>query len=392
MAADFALNPALLVWARKSCNLDVKAAAKKLGVKPERLGEWEAGQGSPSLPQLRKMSETYRRPLAVFLLPEPPKEFQTIRDYRSTARSDPSSSYYLALEERSAQVRREAAVELAEATDSAPPRFKLRCTLEDDPEEVGAKVRKNLGIDLESQLEWKDEYEALRNWKSAIEAKGVLLFEMQKVPLTEARGFSVFHEVFPIVALNGADSPRGRVFTLGHELTHLLLRTGGVCEFFERVSPEHREIEIFCNRVAAAMLMPRDALLAMPDSAKRDMIDFNVVGRLARKFAVSSEAMVVRLVELDRLPREKMGAALATLRAWAEAAARKKKEDEKKKKIIIPRFRLALKRNGVSFSSLVLSAYQAEVITLSDASGLLNLGAKHFRTLQDKLYDAESAA
>ncbi|PJN93187.1 hypothetical protein CNY89_22845, partial [Amaricoccus sp. HAR-UPW-R2A-40] len=70
------INPALLVWARKSAGYEPDVAAGKLGVDEERLLAWEAGDEPPSIPQLRNMAELYKRPLAVLYLPKPPTTFQ----------------------------------------------------------------------------------------------------------------------------------------------------------------------------------------------------------------------------------------------------------------------------------------------------------------------------
>jgi transcriptional regulator with XRE-family HTH domain len=69
---SFAVKPALLTWAREATSLSTEEAARKLGVKPERLVEWEAGTGRPTVAQLRKAAGLYRRPLAAFFLVEPP--------------------------------------------------------------------------------------------------------------------------------------------------------------------------------------------------------------------------------------------------------------------------------------------------------------------------------
>ena len=38
-----------------------------------------------------------------------------------------------------------------------------------------------------------------------------------------------FHEKIPIILLNGKDSVNGRIFSLFHELTHLLLGESAIC-------------------------------------------------------------------------------------------------------------------------------------------------------------------
>jgi transcriptional regulator with XRE-family HTH domain len=76
------IKPALLIWTRESLGFSLAETAKKLNVAGGRLKAWEVGEDRPTIKQLRKMTEVYRRPLAVFFLPEPPKSFQVMKDFR----------------------------------------------------------------------------------------------------------------------------------------------------------------------------------------------------------------------------------------------------------------------------------------------------------------------
>ena len=69
------ITPALLRWGRETAGYDVETASAKASVKPEALESWESGQARPSIPQLRKLAKLYKRPIAVFYLPEPPQGF-----------------------------------------------------------------------------------------------------------------------------------------------------------------------------------------------------------------------------------------------------------------------------------------------------------------------------
>ena len=103
----------LLVWARTSAHLTVEDAARKAQVKEEQLAAWELGEGQPSIPQLRKLGRVYKRPLAVFYLPEPPKTFDALRDFRRLpAEMAGKQSPELAFEIRRARARREIALDL----------------------------------------------------------------------------------------------------------------------------------------------------------------------------------------------------------------------------------------------------------------------------------------
>jgi transcriptional regulator with XRE-family HTH domain len=83
MAAIKALvKPKLLRWARDRAKVKPEDAAKAAHVAVERLQEWERGEGVPTLGQLRDLAAKYHFPLAVFYLPEPPKDFAPLRDFR----------------------------------------------------------------------------------------------------------------------------------------------------------------------------------------------------------------------------------------------------------------------------------------------------------------------
>ncbi|WP_352451909.1 helix-turn-helix transcriptional regulator [Mesorhizobium sp. M0106] len=70
------IRPALITWARESAGFTPAEAASRLKHEEDAYLAWEAGEEMPTLPQLRKIAELFKRPLAVFYLPEPPKLFR----------------------------------------------------------------------------------------------------------------------------------------------------------------------------------------------------------------------------------------------------------------------------------------------------------------------------
>jgi transcriptional regulator with XRE-family HTH domain len=76
------INPAMLEWARETAGYDIQRAAKKAQVKPDKYAAWEVGQSMPTVGQLRKLSNAFKRPLAIFYLSQVPKAFQPIKDFR----------------------------------------------------------------------------------------------------------------------------------------------------------------------------------------------------------------------------------------------------------------------------------------------------------------------
>ena len=72
------ITPEVIKWARESCGYSVEEAASKIERSADEIAAWEEGDLKPTIPQARKASEVYKRPLAVFFLPEPPEDFQTL--------------------------------------------------------------------------------------------------------------------------------------------------------------------------------------------------------------------------------------------------------------------------------------------------------------------------
>ena len=59
-------------------------AADRLKIPADRLEAWEQGESRTSLPQVRRIAELYKRPLAVFYLPRPPAAEEPVHDFRRT--------------------------------------------------------------------------------------------------------------------------------------------------------------------------------------------------------------------------------------------------------------------------------------------------------------------
>jgi Zn-dependent peptidase ImmA (M78 family) len=166
---------------------------------------------------------------------------------------------------RRAQNRRELALELFDLSGDELPTLPLKASLSDNAEDVATNIRNFLGVNYEIQGRWKSapNYEPFNNWRAILENARILLFQVTEVDVQEIRGFSLIDTPLPAIVINSKGSLSGRVFTMLHEFSHILLREGELCDLYEDVPspPEEQSVESFCNRVAAATLLPRDYLL-----------------------------------------------------------------------------------------------------------------------------------
>ena len=260
-------------------------------------------------------------------------------------------------------------------------------SLDEDSVVVASRARTWLGISLDTQSTWRGEYDAISGWIQTLEGRNVLVFQAGGVDLEEMRGFSISATDLPVIVVNGQDHPRGRVFTLMHELSHLMMRVEGVCQPYRIMddwSSSDERTEVFANAIAGNLLVPADALEKHPrvlrqhKESPRDWTEENLRS-LARDFAVSREVILRRLLTVGRTTRQFYEAK----RDEYLAEYRRLRERQRRVPRPVPRPRLVVRDNGRAFTRLVLEALDAERITDADLSDYLNVRLKHLDTLAE---------
>jgi Zn-dependent peptidase ImmA (M78 family) len=385
------IAPALITWARDTAGFSLAEAAARLKLTEEQLASWESSddEASPSIPQLRKLATLFKRPLAVFYLPEPPTKFEVMRDLRRLPGAGLRHfSSALQLEIRASAERRELALDLAADLDQELPKFTLTADIAEDPEVVGARIRAALGVTDELQANWRDAdgRTGFNAWRTCIESTGTLVFQSVTFPTEEASGFAISADVSPVISVNRKDAPTRRTFSLLHEFAHLMVRVSGVSdlETDERRPPEDQRIEVFCNQVAAAALMPKELLLAQPGVAEQGMRAENwsdaQISDLARRFNVSREALVRRLLTFGRTTNGFYTMKRGQYIAEHQATIARQREKTPEIKRNMPRETIS--QFGKPLVRMLLGNYHQDRMTLSAVSGYLGLKVKHIPKLE----------
>ena len=263
-----------------------------------QVESWVRGEAKPSLGELRALANLLKRPLATFFLPGPPKDAKPRVEFRHP---HGSGRRELNFEERKAlrEASRQQAV-LSWLIDELGgyPRKLPTAPLHSSPERVAALAREALGITVEQQQGFPSASAAFRAWREALEAAGVFVFVL---PLGKegCRGFSIWDERAPLIAVNSAWNVEARIFSLFHELGHLVTRTSSACapDAPGRLSESSDTAERWCERFSAAFLIPAASLREHVGSGK--VTELREAGRIARQFRVSPRAAVLRLIEAD---------------------------------------------------------------------------------------------
>lgn len=316
------INPAILKWARETAGLSPEQVVRKLSRKRvtiETITAWERGESVPTYPQLERLAyELYKRPLAIFFFPEVPSEEtprQAFRTLPDPEIEDLSHHTRLLLREaKSMQINLE---ELFEGINPAKRQLlrDLPFSITSPVNELAQSVRQFLKVDLDTQIKWKDSNQAFKAWRSVLEDVGVFVFK-EAFKSETISGFCLYDTRFPLIYINNSRPHSHQIFTLFHELAHLLSGTGGIHlpteTYIHQLRGRNKQIEILANHFAAAFLVP--AL-----DFDRRITDLPIIEKtiqqLANNYKVSREVILRRLLDKKLITSDFYGQMVARWRS-----------------------------------------------------------------------------
>jgi Zn-dependent peptidase ImmA (M78 family) len=262
--------------------------------------------------------------------------------------------------------------------DISPPADGAK--LSDDPAIVASRERDRLGVSLDAQKDWHNEWQAFRDWRAAIERRNILTLQFP-MPVEDVRGFSIGDQEPFVIAVSSSDAVRARIFTLFHEYGHLLLHNAGICSprFEARGQRQVLKVEQWCNRFAGELLVPAtacDFLTDKPAQFEGQMLA-DALADSTRMFKVSEEVMLFRLLNWGRVSKTTFDQTLAQIK--------NRESRGKHKGGPVRPARKCLAENGVLFSTLVLEARDRGAITIADVSDYLSVRLKHLPEIESAL-------
>jgi Zn-dependent peptidase ImmA (M78 family)/DNA-binding XRE family transcriptional regulator len=381
------ITPAVLKWARESARITVDQAAARAGVAAQKVNEWEEGIDRPTVRQAKILAEVYKRPLALLMLPTPPRDFTPLRDFRRKNAVPLTTGTIFII--RELQEKQQWTHDWYEEEGQEPLPFVGRFSMRDSPAVVAADLLTELDIHPPHYVH------PMKEWVAKAEARGIFISRTSfisshlKLNSDEFQGFAIADALAPFIFINSEDWDASQLFTLVHELIHIWIAQSGISNEIgpESARDEQKDpVERFCNQAAAAALMPEGWMKNLPSSV---FSSADAVYQQARQCGVSSFALLVRARNLDIITETKYG----RLKKEAdEAFLAYQLKEEKKKAALKDResgpnpYRLRANRNGLQFSRLVLDAFRGGFIQPTQASNLLNTPINHFPKLEAFVY------
>ena len=376
------VEPSVLKYARYCSGFDISEATKKIGIKEEQLISLEKNQGEVSIAKLEKMANTYKMPLPYFLLDKIPHDVVLPKDFRIIYKSERTGfSPKVMLAIRKARYVQFIIQEL----DEGSFKYNFRqVELSDNVEKVASYFRTILKVSAEEQSKWSNSSVALRNWKDAVEKLNLLVLQ-QSLPQDDVDAFSLADQEPYIIVLNSSEHENRRIFSLFHEVGHMLLHRSGICtpDNLSRNSFEYIKIEKFCNQFAASFLVPYEAFVEDPIVEKLKRIPFKEwsdrdIREISEHFKVSQEVVYRRLATIGTLSEsryeQKREELLSDFKEYSKG--------KKKKKIVVPQYRKIISQNGRTYVTFILEKLHANRITLASAADYLDTNSRHISNVE----------
>ena len=378
------ITPEVLKWTReRRIKMSLDYAAKKLDVKPDRLEKWEAGTDQPSFAQLKAIAKLYRTHISVFYLLAPPTDFKLLADHRRLPESlisNDEQTYKLNSNVLEAYERREAILEFYELLEESPSEVTLALNESDELQRAAQSIREFLQFNTGLLQQCNDARSAYKLWRRVVEARGILVFQTSvnthlSIDLETVRGFCIAEQPLPVIVVNPKDNPYGRIFTIVHELTHLGLGKSAMQNTGLGTYPDLNPTEVFCNQVAAEVLVPADEL-----SPKVNLQALEAdLPKLSKHFHVSRGAIMTRLRTIGYISK-------STYEAYIQSQQEKYK-DSPPTGGPIPYHTRLLNAAGEHFARTAFSAYYEQKITIADlAASFSKCDPKHIPKLESAIF------
>lgn len=293
------VSPNVVDWAMRESGVTVDEVAEYCKVDSETVEKWLHGEQEPGTTAFRRLATFLGRPTSFFFLAEPPEETGVPPAFRQPPPGTSATEEMTRDESRAIRTARRAqsiAASLREDLEEWPeevPSVRPGAS----PDTVAAGARRFLRWSISDQLQAASKSAATRSLRSRIEEAGIIVVH-QSMGATRHRGFSLWHERAPLIAVNTHFNAEARSFTYAHEFGHLLRRSDSFCDL-----EATKGIERWCEEFAASFLLPARPLAEYVQSKfDGQVVSLAEIKTTANHFRVSQSATAIRLSNLDLGP------------------------------------------------------------------------------------------
>ena len=298
------IQPAIISWALS------QTSEEKLGTKlVDNIKHWLDGTKSPTFNQIEDFSKKSHIPLGYFFLQTPPIEQISLLKYRtldSIQLTNPSRNLIdtihdmEAVQEWMVNYRKEWNYDTISIVGSLKGITDISV--------IADTIRKDLGLNIEWYKDCGNPSEAFNKVRGLLEECGIVVMmngivgknTHRALDVNEFRAFAMVNEWAPLIFINGADSAGGRLFSLFNELVHLWIGENDLYNDTKYSANGIKPIEVTCNAVAGALMVPKTVFLEKWNNNTNDDIH-EKIKELARMFRCSSSVIARRALDNKKI-------------------------------------------------------------------------------------------
>jgi len=263
--------------------------------------EWLTKKDYPTYHQLVEIAKTFNIPFGYLFLDKLPEKKLPIPHFRTKNNihhfSDELYDTVMFVKKQQEWIRE---ILIDWGHEHLP--FAKTFTTKDDPRVISTKIREILKLDNDwasSQISWNQAFNFLIN---RFEKAGIYVVingivgnnTHRKLNVEEFRGFVLFDDIAPFVFINNNDFLSAKIFTLIHELVHILIGKSASFDLRELISANDAT-EKFCDRCTAEFLVPEENIKQINE------IDYE---NLAKQFKVSKIVIARRLLDIGKINKD----------------------------------------------------------------------------------------
>lgn len=296
-------NAKLLRQARRARKLSVSEVSSYAKISEARLAKFEAGDLAPSIRQMAKLSELYNSSLFSFYGEEDLDLRAVLPDFRKAnpRAADISPKGLVRLWQ--IESRTKFSEELVEALGRSAPKTLLlsRFTNKKLPEAVELRAGFDTWLDRrKKELKFSGTPESIftKQLRIFLEIHACST-AFNTAPVDDYIGFfdKVDGRKNTIFVNSEVKLEKRRLFTLTHEMAHLVFDREGLSDPFTPTNAVERE----CNSYAAQFLAPDNMMFSIVGSLRGAILNdvSRLVSHIAKETLLSRQATALRLAELD---------------------------------------------------------------------------------------------
>lgn len=377
------VNPEILKWARERAGYSVQEIAESFKKAPEVILGWESGDAVPTYNQLERLADSfYKRPIALFFFPQPPDEPDPSQSFRTLP--DSESQNLLPDTRHAIQEAKAMQLTLLELTDGVNPSerkifndIQLHSTSKADAK--AREVREYLKVSLDQQVGWVSREEALKEWRQAIQDCGIFVFK-RSFKQADVSGFSLWDDVFPVIYINNSTPTTRQIFTLFHELAHILLDSNGITKLPETythaLQGRARQVEVLCNQFAAEVLVPSSDF---DERLELSIVSDSYIKHEADRYQVSREVILRKLLDRGHVTPEEYA---TKTQQWQEEY----QDWQATRKDGGSYYATQAAYLGENYLTLAFNRYYNGDFSIQELAGFLNIKAKSVAQLEEFVF------